>query len=388
MPRAHDITVIGGGVMGCSALYSLARLGVRNTLLLERGTLASGMTGRSMAIVRMHYSNEVTVRMAWASRGVIASFSDITGNPGGFVQTGYLFIAGQGQEQALARNVALCQRIGVPCEVLSPAAAAARWPDISFTGAAAVAHEPLSGYADSSAVTAGFAAAARSSGASVRLGVEVTGITTTRGAAVAVETPDGDVPTGAVIIAAGCWTPALLASLGAPLPTSFVRHQVVKLHRPLDRLPSHPTIADLPNLGLSVRPDSGDISLVALREDPAALETWRRGVDGDVAADAVARASARIPAMAEAGWDGGWSGLFDVTPDWHPVIDRVPGYDNVFVAAGFSGHGFKLSPSVGLALAELVTQGKSTTVDIRPLRFTRFAEEDLVRSAYGGTVFA
>jgi glycine/D-amino acid oxidase-like deaminating enzyme len=222
----------------------------------------------------------------------------------------------------------------------------------------------------------------------VRLGVEVTGVRCEGGKATGVETADGVVPAGAVVVTAGVWTPPLLYGLGAPLPVSFVRHQVVKVHRPLDKAPFHPVVADLPNKGLSFRPDSADLTLIAVREDPADLEGWSRGVDADVAGDAMARVAARLPAMADMGWDGGWSGLFDITPDWHPVIDRVPGYDNVFVGVGFSGHGFKLSPSVGLALAEMVVHGRPSTIDMRPMRFTRFVEDDLLRSAYGGTVFA
>ena len=105
MPASYDVAVIGGGVMGCSALHYLAKLGVSNSVLLERDGLAEGSTGRSMAILRMHYSNVVTTQMAWWSRGVIAEFEQETGHPGGFVNTGYLFLVKPGHEEALRRNV-------------------------------------------------------------------------------------------------------------------------------------------------------------------------------------------------------------------------------------------------------------------------------------------
>lgn len=387
MSQAFDVAVIGGGVMGCATLHYLAKLGVTNTVLLERDGLADGSTGRSMAILRMHYSNAVTTEMAWWSRAVIADFEEETGHPGGFVNTGYLFLVKPGHEEALRRNVELGQRLGVETEMISPEEAQQRWPDMRFDGVGAVAYEPLSGYADSSGVTVGFARSARSHGAQVRLGAEVTAITTQAGRATAVELNGETVTCGAVLIAAGPWIPEFLDRLGAPLPISWVRHQVIRIHRPLDLVPSHMTIGDSVN-GQSFRPDSGDTTLVATREDPIERDGYKQTPDADVVVESLTRLATRFPAMEEAGWDGGWAGLFTITPDWHPVLDRVPGYDNVYVAAGFSGHGFKLSPAIGRALAELITNGESTSIDISTLRFSRFDEGDLLQSAYGRTVYA
>lgn len=387
VPDSYDVVVIGGGVMGCATLHYLAKMGVTNTLLLERDTLASGSTGLSMTILRMHYSNAITTRMAKESRDVIADFESETGHPGGFVNTGYLFLVGQGQEEALRNNVALQQSHGVDARVLTPEQASSSWPDIVFEDVAAIAYEPDSGYADSSAVTNGFALSARESGAHVRLGATVSGIVVESGRAVAVETPEGRINAGAIVLTAGPWIPEFLHSVGAPLPLSWVRHQVVKIHRPLNRIPTHPIIADTSN-GISFRPDAGDVTLIGIREDPTDRDTYNRSVDPSCAAESLEYLVQRYPAFDEAGWDGGWAGLFTITPDYHPVIDRVPGVDNLVVGAGFSGHGFKLSPTIGRALAELAVDGKTTSIDMTPLRFTRFAEGDLLKSSYGANVFA
>ncbi|MBI4306458.1 MAG: FAD-binding oxidoreductase [Chloroflexi bacterium] len=387
MPEKADVIVVGGGVMGAAAAYFLTRLGVK-PLLLERATLGSGGTGRSLAILRMHYSNEITVRIAHESHRIIAAFLEEVGAPSGFVRTGYLLLAGPGQENALRRNVALGRRVGVKTESLSPAdAAKIAPPGFSFDGVAAVAYEPESGYADSSAVLNGFASAARAAGAKVQLGTNVTAIRVADGRVVGVDTDRGRLESGAVIVVAGPWTPDLLAPLGIKVPLSVVRHQVVRLHRPLDRLPSHPTVGDVPG-GLSFRPDSGDVTLVGVREDPAERDTFKQSVDTDVAEDALTLLAKRHSAFADAGWDGGWCGLFDITPDWHPIIDRVPEIEGLVLGVGFSGHGFKLSPAVGRALAELAVHGRASTIEMQPLRFARFEEGDLLRSAYGGTVFA
>ena len=374
--------------MGCSALYNLTELGFRDSLLLERKTLGSAATGRSVAILRTHYSNEVCVRMALKSRQIIDDFRNVTGHSGGFVRTGYLFLVGKGQEEGMRNNLAIAQAIGVNTWELSMQEATDMFPLFDFDGVTAAAYEPDSGYADSSAVTFGFARAARSSGARIQLGTNVTSIVVEHERVVAVLTESGErIDTGRVIITAGAWARELITQVGADLPISWVRHQVIKVRRPLHLLPSHPTVGDLPN-ALSLRPDSNDLTLIALREDPADMNNYNPGVDSLVVADAMDRTVKRLPPMQEAGWDGGWSGIFTVTPDWHPVIDAVPGVDGLYCAVGFSGHGFKLSPAVGRAIAEMSVNGRTNSFDIDPLRFTRFKEGLLVRSSYGPTVFA
>ncbi|MFP6678810.1 MAG: FAD-binding oxidoreductase [Dehalococcoidia bacterium] len=387
MADSYDVIVIGGGVMGCATMHYLAKMGVTNTLLLERDTLTAGSTGRSLAILRMHYSNAITTQMARESRDVIADFESETGYPGGFVETGYVFMVQEGQENALKVNASLQREFGVDSRTLEPETAASYWPEINFEGVPAVAFEPNSGYADSSAVTNGFALSSREHGAKVQLDTNVTGIIIQGGRAVAVETDKGRINAGAVVLTAGPWIPEFLKSIGAPLPLSWVRHQVIKLHRPLNKIPTHPIVADTSN-GISFRPDVGDLTLIGIREDPTDRDTYNQSVDPSTVAESLEYLVNRYPAFDEAGWDGGWSGLFTVTPDHHPVIDSVPGISNMVVGAGFSGHGFKLSPSIGRALAELVLHGRSTSIDMSPLRFTRFAENDLLGSAYGASVFA
>lgn len=388
LPNAADVVIVGGGVMGAATAFYLAQAGVRDVLLLERDALGSGGTGRSMAILRMHYSNEVTVRMAHESRLVIADFERVVGAPSGFVKTGYVLLVAPEQATALRKNVALGRSLGVDARSLSPGEGAGVLPaGFALDGVGAVAFEPDSGYADSSAVTNGFASAARRSGARIALGVGVRSVLVRNGKATGVDTTSGPVNARVVVLVAGAGTPDLLRGVGADLPVSFVRHQVVKLHRPLDRLPTHPTIADVPGC-LSFRPDSGDLTLVGIREDPVDSADYVRTVDTEVALEAMDAVAHRLGPMADAGWDGGWAGLFDVTPDWHPVIDHVPGVEGLVCGVGFSGHGFKLSPTVGHTLAELVVHGETRMIDMRALRFTRFEEGELLRSAYGGTVFA
>ena len=391
MSETFDTVVIGGGVMGCATLHYLADLGITDTILLERDTLASGSTGRSTTILRMHYSNRVTGEMAWWSRDVMDKFDEITGSPSGYRENQWILVPGPGSNQAAIQNVELGQSIGIDTEVLDVDEAEKRWPYMRFADTECVVWEPKSGFADSHLVTRGFANSARDRGAIVRLGVTVTDIMIDHGRAIGVKTDQGDIFAGRVVLTAGPWNMEFLENVGSPLPLHTVRHQVVRLQHDGEFSdnadPFHPTIAESVS-GLSARPDTPGYSLAGYREDPVDRDTYNQGVDTDVAIETITRITEIIPAYENVTWAGGWSGLFTVTPDWNPVIDRVPGVENLVVGAGFSGHGFKMSPAIGLSLAELVTNADETTFDLNPIRFSRFEEGDLLKSAYGGNVFA
>ena len=175
-PSTADAVIVGGGVMGCSILYNLVARGLRGAVLLEREALASGSTSRSQAILRMHYSNEVTARMAWQSLDVFRDFEQMVGTPSGFVETGYFLIAGDEQREALEANVAMQKGVGIETDVVAPSEAEELAPVLSMRGDEAVAYEPGSGYADPYSVTTGYANRAREMGARVIAGASVTGI--------------------------------------------------------------------------------------------------------------------------------------------------------------------------------------------------------------------
>ena len=391
MPHVSDIVIIGGGVMGCATAHYLAESGVKDVVLLERDTLASGSTGKSMTILRMHYSNSLTTEMAWWSREVIADFEDAVGSASGFVQNGWVMLPGAGNESAAIFNVDMGQSLGVATEVLSIDEARSRWDYMNFGDSECVVYESKSGYADSHLVTTGFADSARRNGAEIKLGTSVSAFKTAGNKVEAVETESGDMyHADCFVLTAGPWNSDLLAMLGVELPLHTVRHQVIRLRHQETFAesadPHHPIIAHIPTT-LSARPDMPGTTLIGYREDVADRDNYNRGVDADVAAEAISTLASIVPAYADAGWNGGWSGLFTVTPDWNPVVDTVLGWDNVVIGAGFSGHGFKMSPAIGKSLAEL-SIGVDTTFDLHPLRFTRYEEGDLLESAYGGNVFA
>ena len=157
--------------------------------------------------------------------------------------------------------------------------------------------------------------------------------------------------------------------------------------RPVDRIPDHPIVGDIAQ-SFSFRPDGSNLTMVGFGEEPVDRDTYNQGVDMSEMAGVLERLIRRMPAMTDAYFRGGWSGLFTTTPDWHPILDKVPGIDGLFCAVGFSGHGFKLSPAIGQAMAELILRGEATSIDLTPLRYTRFAEGDLLTSRYRYHVLA
>ena len=388
MKTTADAVIVGGGVMGCSILYNLAAQGLTNTVLLEKDVLGSGSTGRSQAILRMHYSNEVTARMAWESLKVFKGFEEIIGSPSGYVRTGWFLIVGHEDRHALETNVAMQNRLGIDTGVVSVEVVREIAPMLSVQDDEIFAYEPESGYADPYSVTTGYARRAREIGAQIYLETPATEIEVTGGRVSAVVTHEGRIETPIAVVGAGPWSGPLLRGIGVEAPLRPLRHQVVMLRRPEEQVPDHPIITDVIN-GLSARPDAGGFTLIGVGEDEfVGPEDYNQGVDMHLVHSAFAALAGRIPGMSQALFRGGWSGLFTTTPDWHPILDKVEDIEGLYCAVGFSGHGFKLSPMIGVAMAELITRGEATTVDISMLGLGRFAEGNLLKSQYSLSVLA
>ena len=383
-----EAVIIGGGVMGCGILYNLAERGVTDTVLLERDVLGSGSTGRSQAILRMHYSNEVTTRLAWDSLSIFRDFHEITGMPSGYTKTGYFVIVGPEDRDAMLENVAMQRAAGVDTSIVTAEDVEEIAPMVRTFDGESFAYEPESGYADPYSVTTGYANAARDRGARILSESPAVGIEITANRVTAVLTESGRIETPIAVVAAGPWSGPLLASVGVDVPLRPIRHQVVMLRRPQDVVPDHPIIGDVVN-DMSPRPDAGNLTLIGVGEDEeASPDTFNQGVDMPIVEATFEKLVRRMPGMAQALFRGGWSGLFTTTPDWHPVLDRVEGIDGLYIAVGFSGHGFKLSPMIGVVMSELITQGRATSLDISEMSLSRFAEGRLMRSRYSMQVLA
>ena len=392
-----DAVIIGGGVMGCSIACNLALAagahGLRRIILLERDTLGSGSTGRSSAAIRMHYSTAVNAEMAWRSLHIFRNFADLIGGDCGYTQTGYLVFAGPDDLDAFRRNIATQQSVGIQTDIISPADAAALAPGFAVDDAAAIAYEPYSGHADASGTAYAYATRARREGVSIRLQTPAAAVETTADGSrvTAVRTAAGPrIATQIAVIATGPWSARFLAQHGISAPLAATRHEVLHFRRPLDAIPHHPGGADIANR-IYFRPEGQDLTLVGngnhsdIVDDP---EVFAQRASPAFIADIWPRLARRIPPIADAELAAGYAGLYTNTPDSHPILDRIDGIDGLYLCTGFSGHGFKLSPMVGVLMAELIGQGDAVTMDISPLRLSRFAAGNLNPAGYGFDVLA
>ncbi|HEY3249050.1 MAG TPA: FAD-binding oxidoreductase [bacterium] len=384
---AHsDVVIIGGGSTGSSVAFQLARRfhdedGHRRVLLVERDTVGAGPTSKSIGIIRLHYSYEPLVRMAQRSLTLFSDFVNVTGGTADFAQIGFLLLVSDSQMPTLRENVSLQHRLGIRSEILTPQEVADLDSRLAVDDAGGAAWEPDSGFADGYATATSFAAAARRWGAEVWEGTAVSGIEVAGGRVRSVTTSRGVVETPSVLIAAGPWTPALLAPLGIDVPIVSARQQVVQLAPPREFGRLRFVVEDLIQ-GLFVRPEAGGTVLAGVLEEDAgdivSPDTFRRGVDFDYVEHVGGMWAHRFPQAAHGEVRGGYASLYDVTPDWQPVLGAVEEIDGLFVAAGFSGHGFKLSPALGEVLAALIL-GERPAIDVSIFRLTRFADGALLR---------
>jgi sarcosine oxidase subunit beta len=380
IPREAEVVVVGGGCMGASIAFHLARRDV-DVVLLEKGHIASGATGHSGALVRQHYEARIGIRLARESLAFFRRFEKETGFDCDFRTTGFLSGTREQDVSAFDALVELLRSEGVRCERLAPSEAKELEPQAEVSDYVAVVHDPDAGYADSIATAHGFAAAAGVEGAKVFDGHSVTSIGARSGRVQGVKIRGkGLLSCEQVVVAAGNWTQSVVASHGPRLPVRFVRGDVAILRRPGDF--GRPPKIHFDFYGNTYsRPEGEKDTLCGyMNTDPRKATSNHALVETLPAAtvrDIRARLAKRFPRMATAQPRGGWSGAYDVTPDAYPILDRF-GPDGMFVAVGFSGHGFKLSPEVGRLLAEFVATGRRPEA-LEGLRATRFDEGQPIR---------
>ena len=351
---SYDVGVIGAGVHGASVAFHLANRGVR-TAVIERTAPAGGPTGRSSAIVRAYYTNAFLARVARDSIAMFRDFEQHTGRDAGFRETGLLVLHPPEDEATVREVVPRLNDQGIPTDLLEPQQVVAEWPAFDLDGIAIAAFERDAGYADPVLTTQGLLERARELGAEVNLGHGVMSIER-RGSAWNVSTTDGSIAAERVLIAAGPWSAPLAAMVGADLQLTVERHIVATFAWSDDtRVPAH---GDLPN-GYYFRPEGEELFLMGpLHPEPNVdPDDFDEHVGTSEAERLGAGVVRRAPALRHATARGGWASLYDVSPDWQPVIGEIaPG---VFVDAGTSGHGFKLAPALGAHIADLLTGGEA-----------------------------
>jgi sarcosine oxidase subunit beta len=385
MSKTADVVVIGGGINGAAIAFNLAKRGTR-VALLEKRSIASGPTGRSVGIIRQHYSSAVTARMALRGLQEFENFDDMVGGECDFHQTGFLLSAREEELETLEANVALQQSVGINTSIISVDEIRELEPDLNTDGLVAAAYEPESGYADPHSTTSAYVNRAEELGAEIFTGTCVREILVEEGRVAGVRTDEGRIAAATVVLAAGPWSPLLSGHLGIELPIDSITSEVC-YYRWAPEMECRTILIDT-SLGLFAKPETGRLMMagsVETKEPPTPPidpDNYGDGVDFDTVDKYAQLVMRRFPAMNHGEATGGYTSLYDITPDWNPILGPLPGIEGLFCAAGSSGHGFKLAPAVGEILANLVLGGDTDGEDLEIFRLSRFVGDSSASGAY------
>jgi sarcosine oxidase subunit beta len=384
-----DAVVIGGGIVGVSAAYQLAMTGLQNVVVVERKQLGAGATGKSGALVRCHYANLPETLLTLHSLRIFTEWEDRVGfGSPGFEPIGFLQVVAPEDEPKLRANVAAQQAAGVETLVVDRQDLREIEPLLRTDDVDVAAFEPNAGYADPNATLYGFAEAAVAHGARIFTHTPALSVVLEGGRVVGVETASGTIETERVLIAAGSWANNLLAPLGIDLGLQPVRTQVAIFRWPaaVDPRRGHRVIIDAINHSW-LRPEGRNATLIGAERSVGDIDP--DNLDEGISPKAIATArdvlAARLPVFHDATMRGGWAGTYMRSPDGHPIIDRAPEIEGLWLMTGDSGTSFKTAPAIGICLAEWMTEGCPRLMDLTPFRASRFAggEPWLDATAYG-----
>ena len=377
LPKSAQVVIIGGGVMGASAAYHLAARGAKGIILLEREQFfGQGATGRCAGGVRHQFGTEINIRLSLASLGMLGHFQDEVGQDIDFRKCGYLFVLTREKDVAAFRqNIELQQHLGVETEWLTGDDIRIQLPLMSFEDALAGTLNPQDGLVDPNSVVSGYVNAARRHGAQCFNNVGVTGIRVRGGKVLGVDTPRGSIDAPVVLNAAGPWSARIGDMAGVPIPVEPVRRQWFTTTA-LPELPADfPFVLDFAQSLYFHRDGQG---LLIGMSNPAQKPGFDQEVDEDFELVNVEAAIRRMRLVEKAGRASHWAGLYEVTPDAHPIFGRTP-VEGFLVVTGFSGHGFMHGPISGKLMAELILDGKFVSLDVSMLDLARFGGGRLIR---------
>lgn len=383
--RTADFIIIGGGVVGCSVAYYLAKNGAHNVVLLERGALCAGGTAKSCAIVRTHYSIESNLLHAVESLTIFSNFDEIVGGDVGWHRTGYLILGPEEHRQPMMAVFRKQNAHGIDTAVMSAAEAQEFHPLVQVQDVDVIGYDSMAGYADPHLTTTAYASRARELGVDIMTETPVTGLKL-NGDSKTVRTSNGNYEGPTVILAAGPWANQLGQMIGVTFPYEVSRHKVITLKIDEPYQPNWPVVKDLTTPDkIYFRPETGGMVLVGTGDHGDPIEdpdTLRDHVDIEHVSRIDGLIANRMPAFKQGRYIAGWTGPYDITPDWNPVVGVVPGYEGLYVATGFSGHGFKLAPTIGEGLAQTIL-GQEPRVPIDSYGMDRFEVGQQLYGAYG-----
>jgi sarcosine oxidase, subunit beta len=383
LPKTADIVILGAGVMGASIAFHLAQRQGGKIVVLDKDHVGRGGSGRSSALIRMHYSFPPEVQLALISLRMFQNWREIVGQPGDFRKTGFVRIVHPNETERLKLNVEMQRRLGAKVELITKQELKELEPDWNVDDVELAAYEPDSGYGDGAGVAGDFLGRARDLGVTYGSRTQATALIADAGRTGGVVTDHGAIAAPVVIAATGPWTRPLFEQAGYPLPIECEFHQVAILRNAFGMKGGGCACID-------------SVTATYFRSD--ALDKFligdfygKRGVDPDnfppratdeSMEEIIDRACRRVPKLEGAEVMRGVTGVYDMTPDSRPLLGEIPGIGGLYVCAGFSGMGFKISPAIGLVMSELVLDGEGRTVDISAFRPQRFAESTPIKAEY------
>ena len=374
IPRTADVVIIGGGVVGCSIAYHLARRGHRDVLVLERESVGSGTTSKAAGGIRVQFPTETEIRFSLDAIRTFLSFEDEFGVDIGYRKIGYLFlITDEADRRGFETRIALQRSLGADVRMITPKDAQAIVPALRVDDLLAAVWGPDDGMAGPAEVTNGFARRARELGARIAEGVMVTGIEVAHGRVTGVRTATGTVGARVVINAAGPTARRIAGLAGVDIPV-LPRRRHIFFTEPFPEIPGPIPLVTDRGSGFYFRKEMEQV-LLSAGDVQDIGEDFDVPMDPRMVEEAVQKAIERVPILEGARIAGGWAGLRPLTPDDHAIIGWAPGVQNFFLAVGFGGHGFQHSPTTGRVTAETILDGRAS-IDLAlfdPGRFARGA---------------
>ncbi|MEW5978997.1 MAG: FAD-binding oxidoreductase [Acidobacteriota bacterium] len=382
-----DAVVIGAGINGASTAYHLVKRGLNKVVLIEKHLLAAGGTGRSAAIVRQHYSNEELVRLARRSVDIFTNFADAVGGDCGFVACGWAFLVPETASKGFSANMAMLQQLGVKTWEISKTELLGFESRLKLDDVCRIAYEPGSGYADPHQTTYAYVQRFRQMGGRLQDLTSLEAVVLEKSKVVGVQTSRGPIATRVVVNAAGPWADRIAHLAGVSIPIKVTREEEIVLEARDAGGPPRLVFSDMAQ-AIYYRPDGATRTLVG-RGFPKEYETvdpnrFKESADEAFIEETLSRLRRRLPAFQAALAVTAYAGLYDVTPDWHPILGKTDGVEGFYQCNGFSGHGFKLGPAIGEAMAEEILEGRCRMIDLEKFSLSRFDRGNLFRATYGG----
>ncbi|HEX3320923.1 MAG TPA: FAD-binding oxidoreductase [Terriglobales bacterium] len=383
LPKTADIVILGAGVMGASIAFHLAKRKAGRIVVIEKDHVASGGSGRSSALVRMHYSYPPEVQLALVSLKMFENWREIVGEPGEFKRTGFVRIVHPNEMDRLKKNVAMQRELGARVELIDRKQLEELQPDWKVDEVDIAAYEPESGYGDGNVVANDFLSRAREMGVEYLPKTRASAFRVEDGRVRGVETDKGEIESPVVVAATGPWTRPLFSAIGYDVPIEPEYHQVAILkNAPGMKVGGCACIDSV--TATYFRSDGSDKFLVGdfYGKRPVDPDNYPQRASEESLEEIIERAARRVPALENAEVMRGVTGVYDITPDARALLGQVPGIAGLNICAGFSGMGFKISPAIGVVMSEMLVDGEAKTVDVSSFAPSRFAEGKPIKAEF------